>query len=263
MNRLWVVFVMILLVFGTGDALLHARGKNTAVLNGSINGKKARFLSGEVTMAGSSPYLLVSLLHQGDHWMLDIKGVTSRPGKSRFSFYAMERKNRKLVASYNGAADLMVQKVRKKPQWLGSKVNLVLKSRSGKKVRLSGVLYWNRSALPVADTGGRVKLTMGNIRVGPEKVKIKPWNNGVRIEKLFMVRPGETVTMMLDFPSTKDGRYTGSMTIMHFRMVNGKMVSGFLKSKKILVQVSDKRISFSGTVSNRDESRKIEGVFSP
>jgi len=247
------------LVFGTAG--LEAAKKDTAIFNGSINNIKVKFLSGEVSVAGSNPYLLLSILYQGDHWMLDVKGITKNSGRARISIYAMHRKGRKIAGTYNGAIDAAVLNVKGRPSLRGSTIAVNLKSRGGRRVLLKGILYWDVSALPAAPKTGKLKMKFGNISVGPEKVKLEPWNEGLQLQKLFIVKPGETLNVTLQFASSKPGRYRGTIRIMHFRMIKGQLVSSILRSKNISVKVSPEEVRFAGTVSDKKEQRPVKGIF--
>lgn len=261
MGKISVIISVLLYSLAFGSAGLEAAKKDTAIFNGSINKTKVRFRSGEVAVAGSSPYLLLSIIHQGDHWMLDVKGITKNSGRARISIYAMRRKGRKTAGAYNGALDAVVQKVKGRPSMRGSSIAVNLKSRSGKSVLLKGILYWDVSALPAAPKTGTLKMSFGNIRVGPEKVKLAPWNEGLQLQKLFIVKPGETLNVTLQFASSKPGRYRGTMRIMYFRMIKGQLVSSILRSKNISVTVSSKDIRFAGTAVDKKEKRAVQGVF--
>ncbi len=262
MMRMQKLSIFLLLLVFTASAV-EAK-KISALFKGTIDGSAVKFLSGEVSTAGTRPYLLISVVHRGEHWMFDIKGMTENPGNARLRYYIMHRRKRRLHASYRGTVAVRVQRVKGRKTWRGSKITLRMKSKKGKPVMVKGLLYWDTAAMPAKPKGGNLKVVFDDTALKPARAKIEPWNEGLQIQKLFVIRPGVTLNMTVKFPSAKDGTYRGSLSAMYFRMVDGKLKTSFLKAKNIQVTVSRGRVTFSGKAKGKKgESHFIRGSFNP
>ncbi|MCP4132456.1 MAG: GyrI-like domain-containing protein [bacterium] len=240
-------------------------GKHDCSINVKINGSKARAINCEIAQAGTSPYILATVKTRGINWMIDLSGITRKGGKAAVSISVMKYRGRKMVGSYRARETVNVTETAGSGNNLAIVHSFTLKNRKGKTVSISGKFAWSKDAFPPEPAGGELTFQFGDHKITPSKITLQSWNQGFRLNKLFIVKAGETLNVTLDFPAKKPGTYKGKMTIMHFQMIKGKMKSRFLRSKNIQVKItksgSGNVITFKGVVSGGGDTVTVSGSF--
>ena len=192
--------------------------------------------------AGSAPYLLISI-RAGGGWLIDLSGIQNE-GAADLRVKAMGPGGfgGPKSLTYVAKAKSRVLRHPKKAEIRAVKLKLVAKTADGSKGQpIEGLFAWTVSSDP-EKIEGTLKLNAGSGALSTKKATISKWGSGYRISQLFLVRSGETMTLMLEVPSLSPGEYgegqkTGAR-LMHMSMQAGKFSSKVYSAKWSKLRVS-------------------------
>lgn len=265
MKKILIAFFSIIMILP-----FTAMGKNKGCgFKGKVNGVKMRSFHCEISQAGTKPYMLFGFRYRGHNYMVDLNGIQSFSGRSKMRISAMKMRGRRMLKTYRSVAYQKILKDRKVKKLYGFFGGFRLQSKSGETLDIRGIFAWKIDNFPKKDKQGQLSYVLGRLKLGPVKAKIKSWNSAYQINKMILVRGGETITLTLNFPSDKAGSYRGKKCyarIMHFKIgADRKMKSRFLKGENIRVRIFKRRrrktIIFNGFLRGKGQKVKIVGKF--
>jgi len=241
---------------------LNAKRTKQCRFIGKINGVRVHGFRCEIARAGTSLYLLGGLRYKKRNWMFDLSGIRKRPGPAVLYLKMMGKSSGGRI-TYRGRIKTIIYYDRKDRNIRFIKVNTDLKDSTRKKtIRMKSVFVWRVDKWK-SESGGRLSLNFGKYRMQNPKVKLAPWNNGYRLNRIFILKPGNTVNFTLEIPGLKNRVYYGKATIIH-TVYKKKLKMKFFKGKiKTRIRRRGKKIviNFSGIVSHRGVNRSILGSF--
>ena len=122
--------------------------------------------------------------------------------------------------------------------------------------------------MPKEPASGIMSQKFGSISCKETSTKLTPWNDGYRLQVLFLITDGETANTTIDFPSDEAGTYSGNsvdIQIMHFKMNNGNMSSDFISKQSLKVTVKEengrKVITWQGKLKSKNGVIPVSGRF--
>ena len=165
----------------------------------------------KVELAGSSAYILASGTYKGKHYMIDLSGIENSKGFHPMRLSVSKYNGNKMLKTYSakGKVEVLIHPKDKKVRYIATNGNL--RSKDGGNLQFSMGVSWYKSALPSSskNLNGKLSQKFGNTNCKASKTKIQPWNDGYQIQKLFLIKAGETATTTLYFPKLKAGVYKG------------------------------------------------------
>lgn len=197
--------------------------------------------------------------------MVDVSGVSGSKGKQDITISIMEDGNPGSRAVIKAAMNVVA--LDKGSPYIGFQKRLTFATKSGEKLQMEGAFIWDsrkfKSAKPKA---GTLTLELGALQLQSNNpVAIKKWNDGYRITNLFVVKPGHTANLTLDFKATAPGTYQGKETacnIMVFEMIDGKSSMRILKGSPVVKVTKENKgviLHFEGQLKDDKGSIKIKG----
>ncbi len=224
-----------------------------------------------VERSGSKRYLLVRIKKKGG-WLWDISGLIDKPGTTTLRLKAMGPGGFRGPRSkrYNAKKKVKVSKIKGMKNGRKARVKATLKSSDGKKIKLSGFFVWTVDSTP-KEIVGRMKARFDKIDLKTKQVKFTPWHSrGYQVMSLYVVKPGETITLTVNFPDSKSGTYTekqkARLTAAHSTYIDGKLTLHSYSGKRIkMVVTRDKdviKLSYAGKLtSNKGKTIDLVGAF--
>jgi|GEM_PF-2567120 len=265
MQRRYLKFILPIAVLFISASQLFAMD---CVFFGTINNRKVKTNKCKIEKAGTQPYILAQVSDGRKSYAVDFSAISSRPGRKYGYVKILHFPKGKPMVSYSARGTMDVKVNANAKNALYSKVDKTLQDRSGNTMKINGAFTWYTSAMPKGPVTGMISQRFGSVNCKAAKAKLTPWNDGYRLQVLFIVKGGETANTTIDFPSDKSGTYSGkkvSMQIMHFTMKNGKMSSDFLNKKSLKVTVKKingrKFIKYKGTLKGSRGIIPVSGKF--
>lgn len=242
-----------------------AQQQKPCLFAGKIENKKGNMIKCSIEQAGTSAYLLYGLTAGKKFYMVDVSGVSGSKGKQDITVSIMEDGNPGSAAVIE--ATMKVVALEKGSPYIGFQKRLTFATKSGEKLQMEGAFIWDsRKFKATKPKAGTLTLELGSLQLQSNNpVAIKKWNDGYRITNLFVVKPGHTANLTLDFEATAPGTYQGKETacnIMVFEMIDGKSSMRILKGSPVVKVTKDNdgvKLSFGGELRDVKGSIKIKG----
>lgn len=125
------------------------QAKQPCMFNGTVNNTKVKSFKCEIVRDAGPPYLLIQLDFSGSLWMMDLTGVTGKPGKRSMLLVLKRHDGRKFAESYSGETVQDLKASAKFPSLLGFfKSTIMLKDAGGKQAIVAGDFIWDISRFP-------------------------------------------------------------------------------------------------------------------
>lgn len=254
--------ILVLFLF---NASAIASQDKPCLFAGKIENQKGNMVKCSIEQAGYSPYLLYGLSAGEKFYIVDVSGVSGSKGKQDITISIMEDGNPGSRAVIKAAMNVVA--LDKGSPYIGFQKRLTFTTKSGEKLQMEGAFIWDsrkfKSAKPKA---GTLTLELGALQLQSNNpVAIKKWNDGYRITNLFVVKPGHTANLTLDFKATAPGTYQGKETacnIMVFEMIDGKSSMRILKGSPVVKVTKENKgviLHFEGQLKDDKGSIKIKG----
>ena len=256
------IFILVLFLF---NASAIASQDKPCLYAGKIENKKGNMVKCSIEQAGTSAYLLYGLTAGKKFYMVDVSGISGSKGNQDIKISIMEDGNPGSAAVIK--ATMKVVALEKGSPYIGFQKRFTFTAKSGEKLQMEGAFIWDSRKFKTAKpNAGTLTLELGSLQLQSNNpVAIKKWNEGYRITNLFVVKPGHTANLTLDFEATSPGTYQGKETacnIMVFEMIDGKSSMRILKGSPVVKVTKDNdgvKLSFGGELKDDKGSIKIKG----
>jgi len=124
----------------------YTQAKQPCMFNGTVNNAKVKSFKCEIVHDGGPSYLLIQLDFNGSLWMMDLTGVTNKPGKQSMLLVLKRHDGKKFSESYSGETAQELKASGRFPNLLGFfKSTIVLKDARGKQIVVTGDFVWDIS----------------------------------------------------------------------------------------------------------------------
>ena len=126
-----------------------AQAKQPCLFNGTINNTPVKSFKCEIVHDAGPAYLLIQMDFNKSFWMMDLTGVTNKPGKKSMLLVLKRHDGKKFAESYSGETTQDLKASAKFPSLLGFfKSTVVLKDSAGKQAVVAGDFVWDTSKFP-------------------------------------------------------------------------------------------------------------------
>jgi hypothetical protein len=145
----FVLFVAVPFLFvSLGEA--HAAKKlQPCLFNGTVDGVQVKSFEGDILHDAGPSYLTLSLKINDVYWMMDLTGVTRKPGKTLLLLILKKHDGTTFTESYSAEAEHQVFQNPKAPVQFGIfSSTFILKDQNGKTVIVKGDFVWDTSRFP-------------------------------------------------------------------------------------------------------------------
>jgi hypothetical protein len=148
-------FIAFLILFTFPLNFLSAETSQTAkklqpcIFNGTVDGVQVKSFEGDILHNAGPSYLTLSLKINDVYWMMDLTGVTKKPGKTKLLLILKKHDGKKFSESYSAEAEQQIFQNPKVPVQFGIfKSTFTLKDKKGKTILVNGDFVWDTSRFP-------------------------------------------------------------------------------------------------------------------
>ena len=198
-------------------------------------------------------------------YIVDVSGISEVKGNQDITISILEDGNISSRAVIK--TTMKVVTLEKGSPYIGFQKRFLFTAKPGQKLQMEVAFIWDSRKFKKTDNDSAIlSLQIDNLQLLSEKpVLIKKWNKGYRITNLFLVRPGHTINLTLDFSSKKTGVYQGEQTncnVMIFNMSDENSGMRVLKGNPV-VRVSKTAgqivLTIEGALKDDKEVVRIRG----
>ncbi len=144
----YFAMLMLLALAATAD-VADAQRKSPCLFDGTVNGVKVRSFEGSIDHRAGPSYLVLSLKINNMFWMMDLTGVTKKPGRADFTLVLKKHDGRKFSEHYSASGSHNVIQNKKVPSQFGIfNAAFSARDRGGKTVPVSGNFVWDATGFP-------------------------------------------------------------------------------------------------------------------
>lgn len=260
------IFLVVFLILQT--SFLFAKELDCA-FSGTINGQQTKSFQCSIDRAGTVPYILLGVAYGKNNLMIDLNGITNKTGSKNFTIKIMELEGKNISKTYRGEATQNVQTDPKRNDVMGFVGGFNAKDSQGNTLNIQGIFVWKIDIFPKEENiTGSFETVFGQIKVqsNPGTVKISPWHKGYKIDNLFLVKAGETLTVSFEFLSLNPGVYNNIKTsVMHMSANKNDVISDFYSEDNVTLKIEkikDKLVlKFNGTVKSKTQKLPLSAVW--